>query len=351
MKPADTAVSQFDVFTQLRFPLILLVVYAHTYSGVDPAYSLPLSGWNTYECLKILVGQTLAKVAVPAFYAMSGYLFFCGISQWSRHAYWQKLRRRCRSLLLPYLLWNALLALRYRQFTWHVFWDFYPAAGAQTDWLGHEQLLVAPLNMPLWFLRDLMVVSLLSPLFYWVLRRAGLWLLGLLTVAYLSGVCAFVPGLSAYAVYFFACGAYFGIRKTDVVSLMRRVELPAYALSALLAVLMLFTYHAPYFSSLMLAFRLTGMVALFCLASRVLAATPRRLPAVVSSSAYFIYLCHFVFFLAVIDRLLLSLLGSSAPALCLHYLLSPPLKVAVYLAVYVLWHRLRAFVSKSRFRF
>ena len=333
--------TQSEVFSQLRFPLIVLVVYAHTYSGVEAGYGVLTAGWDAYECLKIVLGQSLVKVAVPVFYVMSGYLFFSNVRQWNVGVYLQKMKRRAWSLLVPYLLWNALLAYKYQVLDWQVFWTFYPSAGAQFDWLGHEQLLTAPLNMPLWFLRDLIVVSLLSPVFHWVLSRVGGWGLLLATVVYLSGVYAFIPGLSAYAVYFFGLGAYFGMRKQNLLDLTLRFERLSYVVSLLLLVTMLLTYGTKPFSSVMLCFRLVGAVAVLNISYRILSATPRRIPAVVSASSYFIYLCHFAFGLLFIDKALIFVLGHSTAASCLHYLLSSPLKVAVYLLVYVLYRRVR----------
>ena len=173
-------VSQYEVFRQLRFPMIVLVTFAHSYGRVEEGFSLLMSDWNTYEFLKLLVSQTLVKVAVPVFFIMSGYLFFANMPLWDWHAYAGKLRRRAASLLLPYVVWNVLMALKLRVFSWRIFWDYIGEAGQQTDWFGQHHLMTAPLNMPLWFLRDLMVMALLAPVAYWSVRRLGFWLLGVL---------------------------------------------------------------------------------------------------------------------------------------------------------------------------
>lgn len=335
-------VTQSDVFSQLRLPLIVLVTYAHSYGGIAPDYTLPVCGWDTYEVLKLLVSQTLVKVAVPVFYIMSGYLFFYGIEQWSRGVYFSKMRRRFFSLLLPYVFWNALVAWKYGAFSWHVFWDYYPTAGVQTDWLGHQQLMTAPVCMPLWFLRDLMVVSLLTPIIYIAVRRLGRWLLLLLLPFYLSGVCAFVPGLSSYAVCFFTFGAFMSIRKMELIPTMQRCEWPAYIMSAVLAVLMILTYRTPVFSSLMICFRLTGGVAVFCLTYRLLSRTRKRLPAVICRSSYFLYLAHYTLFFSFIDTAFFHLFGTATAALCLHYLLCPLLKAALIVGAYSCFRRLSA---------
>ena len=334
------SLSQYDIIQQLRFPMIVLVTFAHSYGRVDDGYSLLFSDFDTYQFLKLLVSQTLVKVAVPIFFIISGYLFFANVSEWNLIVYKQKMLRRVKTLLLPYLIWNLLMAIKLKTFSWSMFWVFISKAGMQTDWLGCENWMTAPANMPLWFLRDLMVVSLLTPIIYIVLQRWGKIVLPLLTLVYLSGVGAFaVPGLSMYAVFFFSLGAYLAIRKLDLVTTMQRFEVPAYITALLLAVAMVCTYHTAVFSSLMLCFRIVGAVAVFCLAQRILSHSDRRLPAVVCDSSYFIYLAHYVFFLSFLDTAFFRLFGESEASLSIHYLLCPLMKVALFVAVYAIYRR------------
>jgi surface polysaccharide O-acyltransferase-like enzyme len=295
------------------------------------------------------------KVAMPVFFIMSGYLFFrTNHGDRSRDSldmsdhgpvplirlFQQKIIRRFRTLLIPYLIWNLLMAIKLKTFSWSMFWAYWKPAGSQIDWFGQEQMMTAPANMPLWFLRDLMVVSLLTPIIYILIRKLGLWLMGLLTILYLSGVYAFIPGLSAYAIYFFTFGAFLSIRRMDLVASLRRVEKPAYVLSVLFVISMLLTYSTPFFSSLMLCFRLTGAIAVFCLAYRILTLTNRRLPSVVCDSAYFIYLAHYVFFFSFIDTAFFAIFGTSIPALSIHYLLSPLIKITIFVGVYIIYRKL-----------
>lgn len=329
-----------EVISQLRFPMIVLVTFEHSYGLVDKGFSLLASEWNTFEFLKLLISQTLVKVTIPVFFIISGYLFFANVDKWNVAIFKEKMLRRVKHLLVPYLIWNLLMAVKLKTFSWSMFWVHWTSAGRQIDWFGHEQLMTAPANMPLWFLRDLMVVSLLTPIIYILVRKLGYWLLGVLTVLYLSGVCAFIPGLSAYAVFFFTLGAFLSIRKMDLVDSLKRFEWPAYGLSVIFAISMLLTYRTSVFSSLMLCFRLTGAIAVFCLASRILSTTSRRLPSPICDSTYFIFLAHYVFFFSFIDTAFFALFGTSIPALSIHYLLCPLIKVAIFVGVYIIYRKL-----------
>lgn len=337
-----------DVISQLRLPLIILVTYAHSYGQVDEGYRLLSSDWDTYQFLKLLVSQTLVKVVVPVFFIISGYLFFANVREWSVNVYRQKIIRRFKTLLLPYLLWNLMMAVKLRTFSWNMFWVYGDHAGMQIDWLGNENWMTAPANMPLWFLRDLMVVSLLTPIIYILLKRFGWYVMTPLTLLYLSGVGAFaIPGLSMYSMFFFSLGAFVSIRKVDLVATMLHYETIAYAASLLLAGLMMVSYGTPIFSSLMLCFRITGAVSVFCLAKRLLSSTNLCIPKIVADSSYFIYLAHYVFFLSFINQVFFHFFGQSQVSLCVHYLLCPLLKAALFVVVYVVISSLgRFFVQR-----
>ena len=97
------------------------------------------------------------------------------------------------------------------------------------------------------------------------------------------------------------------------------------------------------FSSLMLCFRLVGVVVVFCAAYRVMLATARRLPPIVCDASYFVYLAHYVVFFAVADDAFFSLFGTSQLSLSLHYLLCPLLKAAVFVALYMLYRKMLKF--------
>ena len=114
--------SQFEIFRQLRFPMIVLVTFAHSYGRVEDSFALLASDWNSYEFLKLLVSQTLVKVAMPVFFIMSGYLFFANVDKWDVATYKKKILRRVKTLLIPYLIWNLLMAVKLKTFSMSMLW-------------------------------------------------------------------------------------------------------------------------------------------------------------------------------------------------------------------------------------
>ena len=314
-------ISQYDVISALRLPLIVLVTYAHSYGGVAEGYSLIGSGWDSYEVLKIVMSQTLVKVAMPTFFVMSGYLFFANVEKFNKEIYQQKLWRRIKTLLIPYIIWNLLMAAKLKMFSLSIFWT--------------------PANMPLWFLRDLMIVSLLTPIIYIGVKKLGYWLFVLLLPIYLTGIWAIQPGLNPYAICFFTLGAFLSIREMNLIDTCLKLEKSAYTLTIVLALVMILSYPSVAYSLLLLCFRVVSVMAAFCLAYRIFSRTNKRIPKTVCDASYFIFLAHYVFFFSLIDDTFFSLFGMSMPSLCIHYLLCPLLKVAIFIATYYLYRKVK----------
>jgi fucose 4-O-acetylase-like acetyltransferase len=166
-EPIDRDVSKrIDV---LRIILIGLIVLAHGARGI----TVRIAGETAPGAallLDILNGH-VDFVAVPLFFAISGFLFLRKF-ELSLAAYGEMLRKKFVSVLVPYILFNAGLA------AWFYFvgsiemmgsWNFVLGEGLVVKTFG---LGTTPINYPLWFLRDLLVVFLVSPLFLIFFKEA-----------------------------------------------------------------------------------------------------------------------------------------------------------------------------------
>lgn len=155
----------------LSFWMIVLVVYIHSYYLEAEARTIP----NFVQML----GSSITSVAVPLFYAISGFLFFNGIT--SVKQCFPKIKKRATTLLVPYLIWNVVFVL------WYVVLAFIPGVSqyVNSDILSNVSihhpidtlfyLFVKPAGFQMWFLRDLILFVLLSPLLYVTIRRTK-WL-------------------------------------------------------------------------------------------------------------------------------------------------------------------------------
>ncbi len=233
----------------LRFPLAIMVIFIHMNTNVVNIsvvdYPL-LSGSGILNATKILLTHVLPFIAVPCFFLISGYLFFANFHKWSFDGYKSKLRSRMKTLVLPYILWNLvpfLIVLGKMTFrvvvrgkpadelistlskdSWHIFYDTYHW-DAGVNWLGEKLYLAGPFDLPLWFLRDLIVVTLFTPVIYFMIRKFKFYFIALLALAALSGVWIQLPGFSISALFYFSLGAYMALNKVNIVRFVRKYRL------------------------------------------------------------------------------------------------------------------------------
>ena len=91
----------------LRFPLAFMVVWSHVSFtvNIDGLQKLAIFEHSGYAYFRTCSIECFASISVPLFFFISGFLFFYK-TEWSKkEAYISKLRKRVKSLLVPYLFW------------------------------------------------------------------------------------------------------------------------------------------------------------------------------------------------------------------------------------------------------
>lgn len=360
---------QSQVIDWLRFPLAVAVVFIHSFGTppIDMAalHADPLSAANLYHWLRICLSHVLTHIAVPTFFLISGYLFFRRWQQWDGKLYLAKMKTRFRTLVVPYLCWNGLailliVALKLGAFLlkgkplsniplyfegkgWlALFWNCNVWSEHRVNWLGMPTPMSGPIDLPLWFLRDLIVVTALAPLFYLLLkhtRHYGVLLLGL---AYVSGIWPVIPGLTANAVFFFGLGAYFGIQGKNIVTECRRVRRASYVLSVLLLLPTVWFDGTNTLTGQRLYpfYIIAGVCAAFNLASDLLERKRARVVHLLSHSTFFIYAVHTLLVLRVSGFLLRPLAGVDHPLVqAVAYLLKPSMCVCLCIGLFLFLRR------------
>ena len=218
----------------LRFTLIFFIIMLHCYSAVRLEGS-----YDTYFKILYPFSLWLGETGVPGFFFISGFLFF-----YSRKPYGRKIATRMRTLLVPYVLWNALLLALYLA---AYFAGFQPEINGKplagygvVDYLrvfwdrgSYDNGNFVPLLCPLWYIRNLLIMCVLSPLFYYLIRYVReLFLIALLGWWLSVYDNAFIP----QTVFFFCLGGYFSIFGLNPLDVFRRHRVPALALFAIQAV-------------------------------------------------------------------------------------------------------------------
>lgn len=99
-----------------------------------------------------------------------------------------------------------------------VIWNFTTWNESAVNLLGWSTQMYGPFLLPLWFLRDLIVISfVLTPIIYYGIKYLkGYWIL-LLGIAYLLKICT-LPGIHITGIFFFSWGAYLSISQKNMVT-------------------------------------------------------------------------------------------------------------------------------------
>ncbi|WP_348648283.1 acyltransferase [Rhizobium sp. ARZ01] len=147
----------------MRIVLISGIVFVHV--PYDPASS-PFTGTNgLIDWLRVFLGDSLFRVGVPCLSAISGYLLFRrGLEHFS---YGKMMRTKVLTVLVPFLLWNgAFLALVFLVQKNGIGFGYLPdVVNAPPREMASLAFALEgwPINLPLYFLRDLLLCLLLSP--------------------------------------------------------------------------------------------------------------------------------------------------------------------------------------------
>ena len=152
----------------LRFLMIFGIVVLH----VPPFVPFAALANEPFALTKAFFQLAVFRCTVPVLTMISGYLLFRSALDQD----WAGLvRKKSKTILVPFLFFNlSLLAVAvglYYGAGLALSNDIPPAT--PRDWLDAAfGLTGSPINYPLNFLRDLLVLMLLAPLFGWFLRRA-----------------------------------------------------------------------------------------------------------------------------------------------------------------------------------
>lgn len=166
-----------DKLKVLSFISIMLVLYIHSdFKG--PEFSDML--W--IDAIQNFISGMTGRCAVPLFYMISGFLFFLKVPN-GISSIFSKMRKRIRTLFVPYVVGclffvafsafvaimpgtskfvnNSILPLFNDSWFRILISVFYDAGNGQ------------PLAFQLWFLRDLILTVLVSPVLYMGFKKVG----------------------------------------------------------------------------------------------------------------------------------------------------------------------------------
>ncbi|WP_051261604.1 acyltransferase family protein [Desulfovibrio inopinatus] len=163
----------------VRIILMSFVILAHTGRGfVSYVPNMEPTAAYIYE----IFNNNVCYITVPLFFSISGYLFMRSFTL-TPSAYFTMCKKKFITVFIPFLLFNLIWLL------WIYFIGSIPNMGTK-NFILQQGIFVKlfgintlPINYPLWFLRDLLIIFAVSPVFILIFNEIRY--LGLLLLYYL----------------------------------------------------------------------------------------------------------------------------------------------------------------------
>ena len=236
--------------TALRFLLAILVVVIHNnYTAQEFADYFAETGETIIfnqsifgKWLQFFFSDGLARCAVPLFF-----LFAAFLQAKKNDTYSVLLKKRAKTLLLPYVIWLTLYFL-YPHFAKYILSIIRPQIlkhpndifthWTALDWLhkffGYKLEKDGELSSPelagqFWFIRDLLILTVLSPVFKAIIKKFPRGFFALVCILFLIPVRIYF--VKTQALFFYIAGLYWGMfdfnlfEKADKISFAESIAL------------------------------------------------------------------------------------------------------------------------------
>ena len=221
-----------DIISLIKIPFFIFIVFiqnTNTTTFIPDVIIGPGTIVSLYYYTSQYISEVVSRIAVPGFFLISGYLFFLN-TDFDKNNYISKLKKRVKTLLVPYLFWNLLFICYY-----FILPIFAPSLFQEE---GHEITLKNILCSlwvtrdghainQFWYVRDLMVCTIFSPLFYYLFRgNRMVKMVGIITLFLVWFFGLEIPvigpyGFSSDALFFFGMGALLGMNSITFTSYIK----------------------------------------------------------------------------------------------------------------------------------
>ena len=269
-----------ELISFVRFPLAIGVVMIHCFFRIKGWQydKLAEQGFGSNVTMEfILSTRIFILFVVVLFFLISGYLFFLHLEEWDSNRWLRKMKRRFWTLLIPYVLWNTIYILYIigpeiwdclvHGKPWDVvktwvdehggwiglYWNARVLGAGQMDIWGHSAHTTVPILLPFYFIRNLIVLDLFTPLLHFLLRSRdgkvspyGIVTMALLAFLYLTQTSFLISGFTSEAFFFFGWGAFLSLNRFELSEVFYNWRMPIAIVTFILFVAML--YHGYLYS-------------------------------------------------------------------------------------------------------
>ena len=319
--------------TIITFVLVIMMLYVHGIYSEAEQFRMPF-------IVKSIISRLSYRIINPTYFSISGFLFYNGLN--SVVACFPKMKKRARTVLIPFILWNVIVFLEHLLFS-HIsftkdFFYFKIISNYNNLGVGLYNLFISPAGFHLWFLRDLIVYISISPLIYLLVTKID-WFLTIILLT-LTPPMMQLFYLEHLDIAFFTLGGTIAM-KSDLQSVKAFLSKPIVAISAAVYLGLAFTWdfflpnHFRGEEYLSILFSVCGMITIWRGYDGLFHLTNpenNHLLQTLTNYSFFIYLFHEPV-LFVIMQLGTSLLGLNSKSLSFLYIFNPALVIILAIIV------------------
>ena len=214
----------------------------------------------------------------------------------------------------------------------------------RVNWVGWAIPASSPYLIPLWFLRDLMVVVICAPVLYYVFKKLRIWGIVMFLLCYISGVFIPIPGLSTMAFLFFGTGAYMKMNNINPLEYTQRWCYPflAIALATWIACTMSNGHETELGNLIYPVYVISGVFTLMNIAIYLVRNNKLQIMSnpLLSRSSFFIYLSHTILILPTCKKVSSVIFGqTNALQMAISYIAAPVMAVIICITLYYFLRR------------
>ena len=208
---------------------MLAVVFVHAYNYTDTFLqpgTIITEGLHPGACIQFAISNALTRYAVPFFFMISGFLFFKD-KEFGVATYGKQVKKRCRSVLSVFLIFSVLsFAVCYLVYR-YTGSGIIPMIDERIDKSWYHYILQNPFAFQLWFLAQLFVMCIVSPIVYFLVKKLKVVALVPLAVLWFMDKGLSYGGFTIFncdAYMFFTLGAYVAVNKVNIKGLYQKTE-------------------------------------------------------------------------------------------------------------------------------
>lgn len=181
-----------------------------------------------------------------------------------------------------------------------------------------------PINFPLWFMRDLMILSLVTPLIYFLIKHLGVMVPILMLVLFVGNIWYYgVVGFEVTGFTFFVIGAYFSIKCINPINYLIKLKLlPFLLIYIVLAILDVSTNNEMYNIYIHRLGIVLGSILCLILVGKLVVKVKLYNGEELSKLGFFIYVFHGLI-ISILSSVLCGIVPSVTDALiiCVYFML------------------------------